>query len=256
MSSAAGPSGKEDRMKEVQGIIKSNEKIAENIFRMKLAGDFGMNQQGQFVNIRIEGYYLRRPISVSEYDEEGITIIYKIMGHGTEKMSRMKQGEVLSILAPLGNGFRIWDDQDVLVLGGGIGAAPMIGTAKELKRQGKNVHAVLGFNTSGEVFGLEELKHAGIDPVVCTADGSHGEKGFVTDVLDRFSFRRFYICGPEAMLKAVDEKIPEDIRGSLSFEARMGCGFGACMGCSCETKYGNLRICKEGPVLEREVEKW
>lgn len=243
-------------MKDIRGMILANERIAEDTYKMIIGGDFGLTNQGQFVNIKIEGYYLRRPISVSEYDDEGITIIYKVAGHGTEKLSTMEAGESLDILTPLGNGFEIKEDEDVLVLGGGVGVAPMIGTAKELKKQGKNVTAVLGFNTAAEIFGEGEIRDAGIDVTVCTADGSFGEKGFVTDVIDRYDFTRFYICGPEAMLKAVDRHIPENKRGSLSFEARMGCGFGACMGCSCETKYGNLRICKEGPVLEREVVKW
>lgn len=243
-------------MKDIRGRILANERIAEDTYKMIIGGDFNLTNQGQFVNIRIEGYYLRRPISVSEYDEEKITIIYKVAGHGTEKLSHMEKGEELDILTPLGNGFEIKEDEEVIVLGGGVGVAPMIGTAKELKKQGKKVTAVLGFNTEAEIFGEAEIRDAGINVVVCTADGSYGEKGFVTDVLDRFSFTRFYVCGPEAMLEAVDNAIDIDVKGSLSFEARMGCGFGACMGCSCRTKYGNLRICKEGPVLEREVVVW
>ena len=209
---------------------------------------------GQFVNIELDGLYLRRPISICDWDEHTITIIYKVVGRGTEQMSKMHEGEELDVLTGLGNGFDVEKcGEKTLVIGGGVGVPPMYGLAKALLKAGKKPVAILGFNKSSEIFYEEEFKALGIETIVTTVDGSYGVKGFVTDALpENYDF--FCTCGPEPMLKAVYNATKTS--GLCSFEERMGCGFGACMGCSCETKYGNKRICKDGPVLEKEEIIW
>lgn len=241
-----------------QGIyeIKSNRMLAKNTYEMKLLGDTSaFSAPGQFLNIKLDGFFLRRPISVCDYDENSITIIYKTVGKGTEKMSGMKEGEKLDILTGLGNGF---DTQksgtEPVVIGGGAGIPPMYKLAKELIAQGKTVSAILGFNGSDEVFYADEFKKIGAEVYITTVDGSVGKKGFVTDALKNIDYTFFYTCGPEPMLKAIYNA--SKTLGELSFEERMGCGFGACMGCSCKTKYGNKRICKDGPILEKEEIIW
>ena len=241
-----------------QGIyeIKSNRMLAKNTYEMKLLGDTSaFSAPGQFLNIKLDGFFLRRPISVCDYDENSITIIYKTVGKGTEKMSGMKEGEKLDILTGLGNGF---DTQksgtEPVVIGGGAGIPPMYKLAKELIAQGKTVSAILGFNGSDEVFYADEFKKIGAEVYITTVDGSVGTKGFVTDALKNIDYTFFYTCGPEPMLKAIYNA--SKTLGELSFEERMGCGFGACMGCSCKTKYGNKRICKDGPILEKEEIIW
>lgn len=241
-----------------QGIyeIKSNRMLAKNTYEMKLLGDTSaFSAPGQFLNIKLDGFFLRRPISVCDYDENSITIIYKTVGKGTEKMSGMKEGEKLDILTGLGNGF---DTQksgtEPVVIGGGAGIPPMYKLAKELIAQGKTVSAILGFNGSDEVFYTDEFKKIGAEVYITTVDGSVGTKGFVTDALKNIDYTFFYTCGPEPMLKAIYNA--SKTLGELSFEERMGCGFGACMGCSCKTKYGNKRICKDGPILEMEEIIW
>lgn len=242
-----------------QGIyeILKNVKIANDIYEMVLKGDTsGITNPGQFINIKLEGLYLRRPISICDYDAETITIIYKVVGHGTEQMSEMSSGEVLDVLVGLGNGFHTEKcKNNALVIGGGVGVPPMFNLAKKLIAEGKNVTAVLGFNTAKDVFYEEKFKEIGANTLIATADGSVGTKGFVTNVIETLSgYDYFFTCGPEPMLKAVYNTTTAS--GELSFEERMGCGFGACMGCSCKTKYGNKRICKDGPILEKEEIIW
>ena len=243
-----------------KGIYKvvANEPLTPDVWRMVLAGDTQwITRPGQFVNIELEGLYLRRPISISDWSEDTITIIYKVVGRGTEQMSRMVAGQELDVLTGLGNGF----DADVecqqpLLVGGGVGVPPLYRLAKELIARGRKVSVVLGFNTAKEVFYAEEFRALGADVYVSTADGSVGTKGFVTDAIreNGVDFDFFYSCGPLPMLKALCDCT--DVKGELSFEERMGCGFGACMGCSCKTLAGNKRICKDGPVMKREEIIW
>ena len=233
--------------------ISENKKIAKDVYLMKLLG-VADAAPGQFINIKLDGFFLRRPISICDVCGDETTIIYKTVGSGTEYLSRLSAGEKLDVLSGLGNGFDLSKSGNApLVIGGGVGVPPMYYLAKCLKNEGKDVTAVLGFNTADEVFGTKEFEALGIKTVLATADGSLGEKGFVTDVLPD-SYTYFYTCGPEPMLKAEYGKTVTS--GQLSFEERMGCGFGACMGCSCKTKYGSKRICKDGPVLVKEEIIW
>lgn len=222
---------------------------------MKLRGDTENIFCGQFVNVLIDGLYLRRPISVCDVEDDVLTLIYKVVGKGTKKMSAMRAGEKLDLLTGLGNGYDLSPSGDKpLLLGGGVGVPPLYKLAKELTAKGKSVSVVLGFNTKEEVFYEREFKDLGANVSVYTADGSYGEKGFVTNALADAKYSYFYTCGPEPMLKAVF--FATRTSGQFSFEERMGCGFGACMGCSCKTIYGNKRICKEGPVLKKEEILW
>ena len=238
--------------------IEENERLTESVWRMTLEGDTQwITAPGQFVNIALEGRYLRRPISVCDWDDERIVLIYKVVGEGTAQMSRMEAGEALDLLTGLGNGFstRI-DARRPLLVGGGVGVPPLYGLARKLLDAGKPVGVVLGFNTESEIFYEEEFRRLGCSVTVATADGSRGVKGFVTTAIaeERLDFDYFYACGPLPMLHAQYNAVEQD--GQLSFEERMGCGFGACMGCSCKTRYGNKRICKEGPVLEKGEIIW
>lgn len=238
-------------------LIRENVNIAPLVYRMVLEGDTShITRPGQFVNIKLDGFYLRRPISVCDLAEDSFTIIYKTVGAGTEKMSRMSAGESLTVLTGLGNGYDITKTADsVAVIGGGVGVPPMYLLAKNLIAEGKKVTAILGFNTASEVFLADEFASIGADVRIATMDGSCGVKGTVVDALRTTEGIGYtYSCGPEPMLKAVYENT--DVPGQFSFERRMGCGFGACMGCSCKTKYGNFRICKEGPILEKEAIIW
>ena len=232
--------------------IASNEPLTESVWRMVLVGDTQyLTAPGQFVNIAIEGCYLRRPISVCDYDEKSITLIYKVVGRGTEIMSRMQAGEKLDVLTGLGNGFSLSaSTEQPLLIGGGVGVPPLYNLAKKLKAAGKRVQVVLGFNRADEIFYAEEFAALGVDLHIATVDGSVGIKGFVTDAMKEMEFDYVYTCGPLPMLKAIYAATECD--GEYSFEERMGCGFGACMGCSCQTKKGSKRICKEGPVLKRD----
>ncbi len=243
-------------MKQSLFEILSNENIAKDIYKMVLKGDTSaITAPGQFINIKIDGFFLRRPISVCDYNSENVTIIYKVVGNGTEVMANMKIGEKLDILSGLGNGFDTSKSGKTPVLiGGGVGVPPMYNLCKVLINEGKNVKVILGFNSADDVFYENEFKALGADVYVATADGSYGAKGFVTDVLKDIDYSYFYTCGPIPMFKAIENIAKTS--GQYSFEERMGCGFGACMGCSCKTKYKNIRICKDGPVLEREVIVW
>ncbi len=235
--------------------ILSNKKIAENVYEMLLGGEHGVTGCGQFVNIKLNNLFLRRPISVCDYSEDTVLIIYKVVGRGTEQMSLMKEGEILDVLSGLGNGYKTENAKSsALLIGGGAGVPPMYRLAKDLINQGKSVKVILGFNKACEVFYEDEFKKLGADVFVTTVDGSYGIKGFVTDAMDGIDYDYFYTCGPEPMLKAVYNNT--NTTGEFSFEERMGCGFGACMGCSCKTKYGNKRICKDGPVLVKEEIIW
>ena len=240
-----------------QGIfeILSNTPLTDSVYKMVLSGDTSaVTNCGQFVNIQLAGKFLRRPISVCDYDESTLTIIYKVVGCGTEQMSAMIPGEKLDILTGLGNGYDISLSGDhPVLLGGGVGVPPMYNLAKKLVGQGKKVTVILGFNTQSEIFYENEFKALGCDVAVTTVDGSYGIKGFVTDALP-VSYSYFYTCGPEPMLKAVYKATSTS--GQMSFEERMGCGFGACMGCSCKTLTGYKRICKEGPVMKKEEILW
>ena len=242
-------------MKDTIFSITENKRIAKNVYRMTLAGDVSaIKNPGEFINIRLDGFYLRRPISVYDLSDDAVTIIYKVVGKGTAAMAEMAVGERLQVLTGLGNGYDLSASGDrPLLIGGGVGVPPMYLLAKRLLAQGKQVSVILGFNTAEEVFGEEAFKAIGCDVTVTTVDGSRGVKGFVTDALpEEYSY--FYTCGPEPMLKAVYRATTTS--GQFSFEERMGCGFGACMGCSCKTVTGYKRICKDGPVLRKEEILW
>lgn len=240
-----------------QGIftVTANEKLTEGVMRMVLTGDTAdIAGPGQFVNIKLNGLFLRRPISVCDLTGDRLTIIYKIVGKGTEEMALMEPGQKLDVLTGLGNGYSLEESGEApLLIGGGAGVPPMYLLAKKLIEAGKKPTVILGFNTASEMFYEEEFKALGAEVKVTTADGSYGIKGFVTAAMgDDYSY--FYACGSEAMLRAVADASVTG--GQLSFEERMGCGFGACMGCSCETLYGSKRICKDGPVLRKEEVIW
>lgn len=243
-------------MKEVLLQIQSNRALTESVYEMRLTGDVSnITASGQFVNIKIAGLFLRRPISVCDVENGVLTLLYKVVGKGTEQMAKMQAGETLNVLVGLGNGYDLsLSGEAPVLMGGGVGVPPMYMLAKELIKQGKKVTAILGFNTKAEVFYEEEFKSLGATVIVTTADGSYGQKGFVTDALKNVDYTYFYTCGPEPMLKAVFKGTSTS--GQFSFEERMGCGFGACMGCSCKTVTGYKRICKEGPVLKKEEILW
>ena len=236
--------------------VTGNAKIAENTYEMRLSGDFSsITAPGQFVNFAVEGCYLRRPISVCDVENEILTVVYKTVGKGTEIMSRIRPGETMDVLSGLGNGYDVGaGGKRPLLIGGGAGVPPMYMLCKALVRAGARPVAVLGFNSRNEVFYEDEFKAAGAETHVTTVDGSYGIKGYVTDIIGKLDYTYFYACGPEAMFKAVEKTVKSD--GEYSFEERMGCGFGACMGCSCKTKYGSKRICKDGPVLKRGEIIW
>ena len=244
-----------------QGIfeIKSNVALTATVYKMVLTGDTSaITCPGQFVNILLDGLFLRRPISVNDCRANGagaeLTLIYKVVGKGTEQMAKMTAGQTLDVLTGLGNGYDLSKAGDKpLLIGGGVGVPPLYMLARQLREAGKDVSVILGFNTKDEVFCEADFKALGCDTTVTTVDGSYGVKGFVTNALPE-SYTHFYTCGPEPMLKAVYKATVTD--GQFSFEERMGCGFGACMGCSCKTVTGNKRICKEGPVLTKEDIIW
>ncbi|MGN0523610.1 MAG: dihydroorotate dehydrogenase electron transfer subunit [Eubacterium sp.] len=235
--------------------ILSNQPLTKDVYKMVLEGDTQyITAPGQFVNIALDGKYLRRPISICDYDNATITIIYKVVGDGTVQMSEMQSGQSLDVLTGLGNGYDISKSTKPLLIGGGVGVPPMYNLAKSLIENGQKPTVILGFNTKEEIFYENEFKALGCETIVATADGSYGVKGFVTDAMADLDYDYFYTCGPLPMFKAVYNAT--QVSGQFSFEERMGCGFGACMGCSCKTKYGNKRICKDGPVLVKEEIIW
>ncbi len=244
-------------MKQLDMTVLSNTALTKDVYKMVLEGDTSsLSRPGQFVNLKLDGLFLRRPISVCDYDENTLTIIYKVVGKGTKQMSEIKLGASLDILVGLGNGFDTSKGGErPLVIGGGVGVPPMYNLAKKLIEENKKPVVILGFNKADEIFYKEEFEKLGAEVYISTVDGSVGTKGFVTDVIKNVDgYTYFYTCGPLPMLKAVYDAT--NTTGELSFEERMGCGFGACMGCSCETKYGNKRICKDGPVLTKEEIIW
>jgi len=243
-------------MKQSIFTIKENIALTDTVYKMVLTGDTShITACGQFVNIKLEGLFLRRPISVCDCIEDTLTLIYKVVGKGTEQMSRMAAGETLDVLTGLGNGYDTSLAGDApLLLGGGVGVAPMYMLCKKLIAEGKRVSVILGFNTKDEVFCENEFRALGANVTVTTVDGSYGTRGFVTDVMKEMGYSYFFTCGPEPMLKAVHKTAITS--GQFSFEERMGCGFGACMGCSCKTITGYKRICKEGPVMKKEEILW
>lgn len=243
-------------MQKIFPMILSNEKIAENVYEMKLKGDFSaITNAGQFVNLTVEGCYLRRPISVCDVEGDVLTLVFKVVGKGTEIMSRLSIGQCLDTLVGLGNGYDLSASGDKpLLVGGGVGVPPLYKLAKDLIARGVKPTVVLGFNKASEVFYREKFEEIGATTYLCTADGSLGEKGFVTNIVERLDYTYFYACGPMPMFKALEKTVKTD--GEYSFEERMGCGFGACMGCSMMTKNGAKRVCKEGPVFKREEILW
>lgn len=243
-------------MQDIIFTIKSQRKIAKDVYEMVLAGNTSaITASGQFVNIKIDGFYLRRPISVCDYDENTLTLVYKTIGKGTAEMAKYEVGKNLKILVGLGNGYDLSLSGDKpLLFGGGVGVPPMFNLCKKLISEGKKPTVILGFNTKEEIFYEDEFKKLGATVLVTTVDGSYGIKGFVTDAMKDIDYTYFYTCGPEPMLKAIFNA--SKTLGQFSFEERMGCGFGACMGCSCKTITGFKRICKEGPVLKKEEILW
>ena len=241
-----------------QRILKVKENIAltDSVYKMILEGDTSaIKHAGEFVNLEIPSLFLRRPISVCDYSDSSLTLVYKVVGEGTEIMAKTKAGDELDVLLGLGNGYDTSLSGDKpLLIGGGAGVPPMYMLARQLREAGKAVRVILGFNTKDEVFYEDEFRALGCEVIVTTADGSHGTKGFVTDAMGGLTYTYTYACGPEPMLKALYNATVTE--GEYSFEERMGCGFGACMGCSCKTLTGNKRICKEGPVMESEEIIW
>ena len=243
-------------MKQSLFTILENTALTQNVYKMILSGDTSaITATGQFVNIKLTGKFLRRPISVCDWDEKTLTLLYKVVGEGTEQMKHMQPGEKLDILTGLGNGYNLEKSgEKPLLLGGGVGVPPMYALCKKLIEKGAKPSVILGFNKESEVFYEEEFKALGVETIVTTVDGSHGMKGFVTDAMKEMDYSFFYTCGPEPMFRAIAKTAKT--KGQYSFEERMGCGFGACMGCSCKTLTGNKRICKEGPVMESEEIIW
>ena len=243
-------------MKDTIFEVISNKQIAKNTYECVMSGDISdITASGQFVNIKLDGFYLRRPISVCDATDGKLTIIYKVVGKGTEQMAKMSGGEKLLTLSGLGNGYNLEKSGDApLLIGGGAGVPPMYMLAKQLIAEKKKVKVILGFGSRDEVFYEDEFRALGAEVFVTTVDGSYGMKGFVTTAMQGLDYTYFYTCGPEPMLKAIYDA--SSVSGQFSFEERMGCGFGACMGCSCKTKYGNKRICRDGPVLEKEEIIW
>ena len=255
-------------MKNQKLTVQFNRKTSKDVYHMSLAGDCSeIERPGQFINILVDDFFLRRPISIFDHDSEHVEILYKVVGGGTFALAEKKPGDMLDVLLPLGNGFDVSKrGARTLLVAGGIGMPPIHEIAKLLRNETKtedDFRVLIGFRTKDEMFGLDSFEALGIEPIVATEDGSYGEKGLVTDVMDRlkhpaqgedaYDFDYVMCCGPEPMLKAVYEHSSD---GQFSFEERMGCGFGACMGCSCETKFGYKRICKDGPILNREEIKW
>ena len=236
--------------------IKENRALTDLVWLMRLSGDTSdITAAGQFVNIQLDGLYLRRPISVFDCKEGELSIIYKIVGKGTEKMTALPVGTELDILTGLGNGYDLSKvGAKPVLVGGGVGVPPMYDLAKKLIEAGKRPEIVVGFNTESEIFGVEFFEELGLNVTVTTVDGSRGIQGFVTNALETLDYDYVCTCGPEPMLKALYRAT--ECSGQYSFEERMGCGFGACMGCSCKTVTGYKRICKDGPILEKEEILW
>lgn len=239
-------------MKQTIFTILSNTALTADVYRMELSGDTShVTNAGQFVEIALPGKFLRRPISVNDYTDGKLTIIYKVVGHGTEQMAAMAPGQTLDVLTGLGNGYDTsLSGENPVLVGGGVGVPPLYALAKKLLAEGKHPSVILGFNKESEIFLAKEFEALGVPTYIATADGSVGTKGFVTDVLKNLSYSYFYSCGPMPMFKAMETVVTTS--GQYSMEERMGCGFGACMGCSIQTRSGAKRVCKDGPVFIRE----
>lgn len=238
-------------------VISDNQKIANDIFSMRLVGEHGFTSPGQFANVKLEGVYLRRPISVCSFDRDSFSLVYRTVGHGTELMGTLKAGDSLDILTGLGNGYDTSKSGDKpLLIAGGSGVPPMYMLAKTLVKQGKSVTAVLGFNSAADSYMWSELKALGVNVICSTADGSYGIKGFVSDAITEIKpdYSFFYSCGPLPMYRAITGIVTTE--GQYSFEERMGCGFGACMGCAMKTRSGAKRVCKDGPVFDSSEILW
>ena len=243
-------------MKQALYEALSNEPIAPAVYKLVLAGDTSpITAPGQFVKIKVPGFYLRRPISLCDWDDKALTVIYKVVGDGTKALSRIRTGEKLDLLIALGNGYDTAPSGDrPLLIGGGVGVPPLFGLCRKLIAENKTVNVILGFNTRAEIFLEDEFRTLGANVAVTTADGSYWLKGFVDDAMAYAQYTYFYTCGPKPMLRAVDAAAKTG--GQFSFEERMGCGTGACMGCTCKTKNGPKRVCTEGPVFLREEIEW
>ena len=245
-------------MKRVILEVASNRPLTPLVYEMQLTGDTSaVTRPGGFVEISLDGLFLRRPISVCDFDEGHLTLVYKIVGKGTEQMAGLQVGTKIDVLTGLGNGFdTTLCHSHALLVGGGVGVPPLYRLTRNLIAEGKQVSVVLGFNTQAEIFYADEFRKVGAEVIVATADGSQGIKGFVTDAICQtgIDFDYFYACGPLPMLKALSEAT--DKPGELSLEERMGCGFGICMGCSIQTASGAKRVCKEGPVFKKEDVIW
>ena len=237
--------------------IANHENLAKDVYRLTLRGDTSaITTPGQFVNVRLSGYYLRRPLSVCDWQEGELKLVYKVLGHGTADMTLLPVGAELDLLCGLGNGYDMEKcGSTPLLIGGGAGVPPLYGLARRLIARGKKVKAAFGFNAADEIFLAEDFAALGCEVFVATMDGSVGVKGLVTAAMEAAGeYDYVYTCGPMPMLKAVCDATA--CSGQYSFEERMGCGFGACVGCTCKTKYGDKRICKDGPVLEKEEIIW
>ena len=243
-------------MKQSIFTITENRPLTDCVWLMRMSGDTShITAAGQFVNIRLDGLYLRRPISVFDCEDGILSIIYKVVGKGTEKMTTLPVGTALDVLTGLGNGYNLEKvGEKPLLVGGGVGVPPLYYLAKKLIEAGKKPEIIVGFNTAAEIFGVEFFEELGLKVTVTTVDGSVGVKGFVTNALEAIDYDYVCTCGPEPMLGALYRAT--ECTGQYSFEERMGCGFGACMGCSCKTVTGYKRICKDGPILEKEEILW
>ena len=232
--------------------ILTNTPLTSSVYKMTLRGDTSaITAPGQFVEIALPGKFLRRPISVCDWAENSLTLIYKVVGHGTEQMAALPAGTRLDVLTGLGNGYdTALSGENPVLVGGGVGVPPLYALCKKLIAEGKKPRVILGFNKESEIFLKQEFEALGIPTHIATADGSRGTKGFVTDVLKNLHYSYFYSCGPMPMFRAMEAVVTTS--GEFSFEERMGCGFGACMGCSIQTKSGAKRVCKDGPVFLRE----
>ena len=232
--------------------ILTNTPLTSSVYKMTLRGDTSaITAPGQFVEIALPGKFLRRPISVCDWAENSLTLIYKVVGHGTEQMAALPAGTRLDVLTGLGNGYdTTLSGENPVLVGGGVGVPPLYALCKKLIAEGKKPRVILGFNKESEIFLKQEFEALGIPTHIATADGSRGTKGFVTDVLKNLHYSYFYSCGPMPMFRAMEAVVTTS--GEFSFEERMGCGFGACMGCSIQTKSGGKRVCKDGPVFLRE----
>lgn len=243
-------------MANYQGVLTiiSKTQLCSDVYEMVLQGKEAsyVSNPGQFINIKLNDSlqpYLRRPMSISDYSDDTITIVFRVVGEGTKILKEKQVGDQLDCLIGLGNGFEVKKDHKAILIGGGLGTPPLYKLGKELVKQGVEVTTVLGFNSKENVFYEDKFKELG-NCYIATMDGSVGQKGTVVDVINQvgLTFDTYYTCGPEPMLKALVKEYPDN--GQLSFEARMGCGFGACMGCSCKVKEKPYkRICVEGSVL-------